>query len=235
MEGNLGTAGIAENLRRIREEIEGIAVGSGRKSDSVRLLAVSKTRTLGEIEEARDAGQLAFGENRVQELEEKAPALPRDIEWHLIGHLQSNKAAKALRLAAWIHSVDSVSLLQRLDRLAGELEARPYILLEINVSGESSKFGVKEEDAMAELAEAAASCRNLHWKGLMTMAPFDADEATLHRVFGGLRNLRDTWSARHGIPLSELSMGMSSDYAAAIREGATIVRIGSALFGHRQT
>ncbi len=223
---------LIRQYEQVKADVAAAAVKAGRRPGDVRLIAVSKTFPAADIAAVYDCGQRLFGESKLQELEPKTAALPADIEWHLIGHLQSNKAAKAVACASCIHSVDSVKLLERLERLAGEVGRRVDILLEFNLSGESSKFGAGDADAMA-LAQAAACCRNLRWRGLMTMAPLDADEMGLHRVFGGLRRLRDRMAAAFGVELPELSMGMSGDYHVAIAEGATLVRIGTAIFGKR--
>ena len=223
---------VKEQLAQVREAVASAALKSGRKPDDVKLLAVSKTFPNEAVTAAYEAGQRLFGENKVQELELKAPALPSDIQWHLIGHLQSNKALKAVTLAHSIHSVDSVRLLQRLDRLACENKCRPEILLELNISGEESKFGAGEKEAMLLAAEAVKAA-NLSFRGLMTMAPFDAGEKTLRSVFSELRRLRDSMEKEFTLTLPELSMGMSGDYAVAIEEGSTLVRIGTAIFGKR--
>ncbi|HPY91507.1 MAG TPA: YggS family pyridoxal phosphate-dependent enzyme [Lentisphaeria bacterium] len=222
---------IQDNLKAVNERIEEALARAGRAPRTTRLLAVTKTFTPEVIQEAYRAGQRSFGENRVQELAAKAPALPPDCEWHLIGHLQRNKVRQALGFATWIHSVDSPALLERIQRLADEVGAAPKLLLEVNVSGEESKIGFAPdavEAALAEMPAGPAEC-----VGLMTMAPLGADEGTLHSIFGGLRQLRDRLQDRLGMPLPELSMGMSSDLEAAIAEGATIVRVGTAIFGRR--
>jgi len=224
---------VAANLARIRERIAAAAARAGRGADTVRLVAVSKTFPPAAVLAAHAAGQRLFGENRVQELAAKAPELPPDIAWHLIGHLQGNKAAKAIGHAAYIQAVDSLSLLLRLDRLAGESGRRLPILLEVNVSGEPGKFGLRGEAEIQSCAEAALSCANLAWQGLMTMAPFDLPEPGLRRVFAGLRECRDRLARDLATPLPELSMGMSGDFEPAIAEGATLVRIGTAIFGTR--
>ena len=216
----------------VLEDVRREAAAAGRAAGSVRLLAVSKTFPADDIAELYRCGCRVFGENRVPELLEKASALPADIEWHLIGQLQANKVRKAVGCASLIHSVDSVSLLERLERIAGEEGKRPGFLLEVNVSGEASKSGCAPE-ALDVLAQAAANCRTVVWRGLMTMAPAGASEAVLHEVFGGLRQLRDELAVKYGVTLPELSMGMSGDWRIAVREGATIVRIGTAIFGNR--
>ena len=224
---------IAQNLAEVRKAIADEARKAARKDDSVRLLAVSKTFPAEDVKEAYDAGQRMFGENRVQELEAKAPLLPADIEWHLIGHLQSNKAAKAVEYASWIHSVDSEKLLERIAKAAEQRGKVMNILLEVNISGEESKFGLRDYEEIRSIASSALQMPNIRLQGLMTMAEFDATETRLHETFAGLRAMRDRLEKELDIALPELSMGMSSDYPAAIDEGATIVRIGTAIFGRR--
>ena len=225
---------IADNIMQIRAKIAEYAIASGRAADAVRLLAVSKTFPAADIAEAREtASQFMFGENRVQELAEKAPVLPDDIQWHIIGHLQSNKAAKAAELAHWVHSVDSEKLLNKLQAGAEAANRTLNILLEVNWTGEESKSGIRSADEALRLAEKAMFCKNLNLRGLMTMAEFDATEARLRETFSGVRELRDRMERELGRTLPELSMGMSGDFREAILEGATIVRIGTAIFGRR--
>ena len=225
---------IADNITQIRAKIAEYAIASGRAADAVRLLAVSKTFPAADIAEAREtASQFMFGENRVQELAEKAPVLPDDIQWHIIGHLQSNKAAKAAELAHWVHSVDSEKLLNKLQAGAEAANRTLNILLEVNWTGEESKSGIRGADEALRLAERTVSCKNLNLRGLMTMAEFDATEARLRETFSGVRELRDRMERELGLTLPELSMGMSGDFREAILEGATIVRIGTAIFGRR--
>ncbi len=223
---------IEQRLAGVRERIAAAARAAGRLPETVRLVAVSKTVDAAAVGEALAAGQRAFGENRVQELAAKAAALPGDCEWHLIGHLQQNKARAAVQDAAWIHSVDSLDLLERLDRIAGEEGRRPRVLLQVNMTGEATKSGLVPEAVPAVVA-AARACANLSCRGFMTMAEFEADEAALRACFGGLRRLRDEVAERCGMDLPELSMGMSGDYEIAIAEGATMVRVGTAIFGPR--
>ena len=224
---------LQENLERVRANVAAAAEKAGRDPRSVRLLAVSKTFPLSDILEAHEAGQLEFGENRVQELETKVPNGTSDIIWHLIGHLQSNKAEKAVELAEYIHSVDSVKLLNKINTAAAKRGKIQKILLEVNVSGEESKFGLSGWDALRETAEHALGLANIQLSGLMTMAPLDADDAVLHSTFGGLREFRDRLEREFSVTFPELSMGMSHDYPVAIAEGATIVRVGTAIFGGR--
>jgi pyridoxal phosphate enzyme (YggS family) len=223
---------IRRNLAEVKARIQQAAVAAGRGLETVRLVAVTKTVSSEAILHARAAGQLDFGENRVQELAGKAADLPPDCVWHMIGHLQQNKAREAVRRVAWLHSVDSVALLERLERLAAEAQAHPTVLLQVNLSGEASKSGVPPDQA-ANLVAAACRCVNLTCRGFMTMAPFGAPPAELHRLFGSLRRLRDRLAEQFATPLPELSMGMSGDFEVAIAEGATLVRIGTAIFGVR--
>ncbi len=212
-------------------ELQKILQECSRPSDAVKILAVSKTFPIAAIQEAYDCGVRMFGENKIQELSEKASVLPDDIQWHFIGHLQSNKAAKAVQYAAWIHSVDSLKLLHKLDRLAGEMGKKPVILLEVN-SGEESKSGVDYEE-LGVLAAAARDAENLDWRGLMTMAPLTEDRTQWKQAFARLRASRDELERTLNVKLPELSMGMSGDFAEAAAEGSTIIRVGSRLFGNR--
>ena len=199
---------------------------AGRPCGSAKLVAVSKTFPVDSIQRVYDRGQRIFGESRVEELMQKATTLPHDIEWHFIGHLQNNKVKKVLEYACMIHSVDSIRLLERIDRLAGELGKCPQLLLEVNVSGEVSKYGFSAEE-LPEAVRRARELANIELSGLMTMAPLDATEDELLRVFSALKSLADN------MEIAELSMGMSGDYVEAIACGATLVRIGSAIFGGR--
>ena len=221
----------AEEYKKLQTELAEHLNKLNRPADSVKILVVSKTFPIEAIREAYASGVRMFGENKVQELSVKAESLPDDIEWHFIGHLQSNKAAKAVQYAQWIHSVDSVKLLNKLDRLAGEHAKQIHILLEVN-SGESAKSGVDYAD-LPELAEAAKNAQHLIWQGLMTMAPLSEDPAVWQAAFARLRIARDELEKIHNIKLPVLSMGMSGDFAEAAAEGSTLIRIGSRLFGQR--
>ena len=223
---------ISENLLCVRRQIARAAEAAGRNADEINLVAVSKTVDPEHVRAAMDCGHNAFGENRPQELERKVSALKGQGEWHFIGHLQSNKVRNVVRTAAWIHSVDSAKLVSRIERIAGDENRHLRILLQVNVSGENSKFGLSPED-VAPLIEKALGCRNLDCRGLMTMAPYGAPDTELHRLFAATRELRDKLADRFNTPLPDLSMGMSGDFPQAIAEGATIVRIGSAIFGAR--
>ena len=225
---------LRDHLESVRGQIAAAEAAAGRPEGSVRLLAVSKTFPAGDVAEALACGQTCFGENRVQELASKAPVLSDTIEWHLIGSLQSNKAAKAAALASWIHSVDSEKLVRKISAAADSLGKTVNILFEVN-SGEENKTGFRSSDDLRASLEAALALPGILVRGLMTMAPLGSDEAALHRVFAALRTRRDTLEQEFGVKLPELSMGMSGDFREAIAEGATIVRIGTAIFGGRQS
>ena len=228
----MSTEELARALAAVQKRIEAAALAAGRPPDAVRLVAVSKTVGEDRVRAAYEAGQRAFGENKVQELKRKAGCLPPDCEWHLIGHLQRNKVRDAVRAATWVHSVDSVALLQRIERIADEEGRRPKILIQANISAEMSKHGLST-GGIRDVVEEALACEHLECRGLMTMAPYGAAEEDLRSIFGALRQLRDACVAELGQPLPELSMGMSGDYEIAIAEGATLVRIGTAVFGAR--
>jgi pyridoxal phosphate enzyme (YggS family) len=223
---------IAQRLASVKTTIAGVATAAGRKPEEVQLIAVTKTHPPESIHEAMHEGQLVFGENRVQEARVKIPLLPSKARWHLIGHLQKNKIRAALPLFEWFHGVDSSGLARDMDRIAGELGLFPKILLEINVAGESTKFGFKPAEIRRDL-EGLLVLERLQIGGLMTIAPIVEEAGEARKYFAELRALRDDLQAAAGIPLPELSMGMSGDYAAAIQEGATMVRIGTAIFGPR--
>ena len=223
---------ISDNLINIHSRIQDAAHRVGRQVSDVRLVAVSKTYPPAVIQEAWNSGQRVFGENRVQDALPKIAELPAEAEWHFIGHLQSNKIRKALPAFTLIHGVDNLELAQQINRIAGEMGLTANILLEINVSGESSKFGFSPTDLRQNL-EGLLCLPNIGINGLMTMAPYSEDPETARPVFSKLRILRDELAAQSGKALQELSMGMSGDFEVGIEEGATIVRIGSSIFGHR--
>jgi pyridoxal phosphate enzyme (YggS family) len=223
---------ISDNLINIHSRMQDAAHRVGRQVLDVRLVAVSKTYPPAVIQEAWNSGQHVFGENRVQDALPKIAELPAEAEWHFIGHLQSNKIRKALPAFTLIHGVDNLELAQQINRIAGEMGLTANILLEINVSGEASKFGFSPAD-LRENLEGLLCLPNIRINGLMTMAPYSEDPETARPVFSKLRILRDELAAQSGQALPELSMGMSGDFEVAIQEGATIVRIGSSIFGHR--
>jgi len=223
---------ISDNLINIHSRMQDATHRVGRQVSDVRLVAVSKTYPPAVIQEAWNAGQHVFGENRVQDALPKIAELPAEAEWHFIGHLQSNKIRKALPAFTLIHGVDNLELAQQINRIAGEMGLTANILLEINVSGEASKFGFSPTDLRQNL-EDLLCLPNIRINGLMTMAPYSEDPETARPVFSKLRILRDELAAQSGKALQELSMGMSGDFEVGIEEGATIVRIGSSIFGHR--
>lgn len=222
---------IRQNLESVRNRIRAVATRAGRDPAAIRLVAVSKTKPADLIREAFEAGQTAFGENYAQEMKEKADALAGlPIEWHFIGHLQRNKAKVVAPIASWIESIDSNELAEAIDRHTAQ---RISCLIEVNVGDESSKSGARAEDVVA-IGRRIVALDHLDLKGLMIIPPYDPDPEKSRPFFRALRELRDqlipTLGAEH---LRELSMGMSHDFEAAIEEGATIVRIGTAIFGER--
>jgi pyridoxal phosphate enzyme (YggS family) len=227
---------IADRLSAVRARIDAAARGAGRDPSSVRLVAVSKTFPIEAVRDACAAGQRDFGENRVQEALEKIGAAANlDVRWHLIGHLQTNKARKAATAFAMIQSVDSVELLRRLDAAAIEAGRTPDLLIQVDLAGEATKSGARPEDVPAIL-DAATACRAARVVGLMTIPPIPDTPEDARPWFRRLRDLRDGWLAAGTPPamLRELSMGMSGDFEVAVQEGATIVRVGTAIFGARR-
>lgn len=223
---------IANRLNQIRERISTACARAGRDVSSVELVAVSKTKPAEVIQEAVDAGQLLFGENRVQEVLLKKPVLPSKLRWHLIGPLQSNKVRKVLPHVEMVEAVDSLDIAKDINRIAAELGLHPKVLLEINVAVESSKhgFGAKQ---IREQLEALYALDRLYIQGLMCIPPFDPTPEQSRKYFVQLRTLRDELEKTGGAPLPVLSMGMSHDFEVAIEEGATLVRVGTAIFGGR--
>jgi hypothetical protein len=224
---------VQKNLSEIHARIESAATRYGRKASEIQLVAVSKTHPPELIHEAFEAGQRAFGESRVQDALPKLDALPAGIEWHFIGHLQTNKIRKVVARFALFHGVDNENLAAQINRIAGELGVTANVLLEVNVSGEESKFGFAPENLPAAL-ENLAPLPFLRIRGLMTMAPYSDTPEEARPFFAKLRELRNRLASQTGLPLSELSMGMSGDFEQGIAEGATIVRVGSAIFGSRE-
>lgn len=223
---------IADRLAEIQSRIADAAVRSGRSADEVELLAVAKTFPPEAVEEAAAAGQQLFGESRVQECLTKIPALSSRLSWHFIGHLQSNKIRKVLSLCEAFHSVDSTALALDMERIAEEEGLRPEIYLQVNVAEDGRKFGFTAESVRREIAP-LLELRRVQVVGLMTIPPLVADPELTRPHFAALRELRNRLAAETGTPLTGLSMGMSGDYTTAIEEGATIVRVGSSLFGGR--
>jgi PLP dependent protein len=242
---------IAENIRLIRERIDAAARRSNRNPADVRLMAVSKTQTADKIREAYEAGQRDFGENRVQEFQTKHAELSAasptaasakvcnvfDIdqaEFHLIGHLQSNKANKAAELFTCVQSVDSLHLATKLHAAAEKLDRRLRILIEINIGLDEAKTGfAPDSEELVQLIGRRKEMKHIELRGLMTVPPFTEDPQGARPYFRDLRKLRDELSARMNVELPELSMGMSHDYEVAVEEGSTCVRVGTAIFGAR--
>lgn len=223
---------IADNLLEVRQRVEQAAAKAGRKSDDCELLVVSKTWPADKVAEVADAGQLSFGENKVQEAEGKVPALPDNLCWHLIGHLQRNKVRKALPLFDVIHSIDSLKLARYTSNIATELKLKPQVYLQVNIAGEESKNGYSVEDLRRDYDD-LLGLQGLQIQGLMCIPPAAKTPEDARPWFAALRELRDELEQRGGHTLPGLSMGMSGDYPVAIEEGSTIVRVGSAIFGHR--
>jgi pyridoxal phosphate enzyme (YggS family) len=220
----------SERLERIERRIAEACEKAGRPRNAVRLLAVSKTKPPEAVREAAGCGLRLFGENRVQEAQSKIPLCPEGLEWHLIGHLQTNKAKVAATLFRMVHSVDSLKLLRALETHVG---VTMPVLLQVNVSGEAAKFGMKP-DEVAGVIDAANRMQKCEVHGLMTIPPFSPDPEKTRVHFAALRALRDRLQDETGTPLPELSMGMSHDLEVAIEEGSTWVRIGTDLFGSRK-
>jgi len=229
------TGSTASRLAAVRRQISAAAARAGRRPEEITLIAVSKTFGADSVRDAAAAGQIAFGENRVQEgLEKISATSPLSLEWHLIGHLQSNKAKKAAAAFAWIHSIDSLDLLRKIDAGAADARVVPRVLIQVDLAHEATKSGVDESQIEA-LARAALELRSVELRGLMIVPPIPVDPEESRPWFRRLRELRDRLVAG-GLPathLTELSMGMSHDFEVAIAEGATMVRVGTAIFGRR--
>ena len=222
----------AENLDSIQKRIAAASVRAGRDPNSVTLLAVSKSHPPESIQTAVACGQIFFGENKVQEAKAKIPLSPSKARWHFIGHLQSNKVRDAVELFEMIQGVDSLAIAQEISKRANQASKTMPILLEVNVAGEGSKFGYQPEQLLAELAQLSALPR-IEIHGLMAIPPYSTVAEKSRTDFQRLRELKEQAENILGYPLPQLSMGMSSDFEIAIEEGATIVRIGTALFGER--
>ena len=223
---------IADNLVRVREQISSAVAKSGRTSNDVELVAVTKTHPAESVREAIESGQILFGESRVQEARAKISELPSNLRWHFVGHLQKNKIRHSLPLFEMFHGIDSLELAREMDRIAQEDGAHPSVLLQVNVAGEGSKFGFSPDKLCGEM-ESLLDLPRLMLGGLMCIPPL-ADEAEASRkYFIQLRELREEVEKHCGIKLAHLSMGMTNDYAVAIEEGATLVRVGTAIFGER--
>lgn len=225
--------GITDRVEKVQSAIEKACKRSGRSPEEIKLIAVSKTFPVEVIQQAYDAGLRIFGENKAQELRDKAPQLPADIEWHFIGHLQSNKIKYAAPVSALIHSVDSLSIAEALSAFAVKKGMEIPVLIEVNTSGEASKFGMTADDVEGNFKQ-IRMLENIKVRGLMTIGPMTADEERIRNSFRLLRSLRDKLAAiADESEIAALSMGMSQDFEIAIEEGSTMIRVGTAIFGHR--
>jgi pyridoxal phosphate enzyme (YggS family) len=223
---------VAQNLERVRSQIAEAARKSGRALDDIELVAISKTHEAEKVRAAFDAGQQLFGESRVQEARAKIPLLPAAARWHFVGRLQKNKVRHALPLFELFHSIDSLELAAQMDRIAGEEGLRPRVLIEVNVAGEGSKIGFAPEALKAQM-DALLGLSRLTVEGVMTIPPIAPEAEASRSYFVALRELRDQLAAKFGVLLPRLSMGMTSDFLVAVEEGATLVRVGTAIFGKR--
>ena len=225
---------VSQNLESVREQIAQAAAKAGRAVEDIELVAITKTHPAEKVREAIEAGQTLFGESRVQEARAKIPELPSNTRWHFVGHLQKNKIRHALPLFEMIHSVDSLVLAQDIDRIAEEEGLHPRVLLEVNMAGEGSKFGFSSEKLHDQMEELLALPR-LSILGLMTIPPFAEEAEESRKYFARLRELRDRLQTGFRVDLAQLSMGMTQDFPVAIEEGATLVRVGTAIFGERRS
>lgn len=225
---------IGANINQVLENIKNACKKSGRNPEDVTLIAVSKTKPLPMPQEAYEAGSRNFGENKVQEIMDKYPNLPSDIRWHMIGHLQRNKVKYIIDKVALIHSVDSLRLANEISNQAQKKQVDVDILIEVNIAGEESKFGTSREEVF-QLVEEIAKLPNIFIKGLMTIAPFVANPEDNRKYFRQIRELSVDIMNKNidNVTMSVLSMGMTGDYMVAIEEGATMVRVGTGIFGER--
>ena len=224
---------ITENLERVREQMGQAAAKAGRAVEDIELVAITKTHPAERVREAIEAGHSLFGESRIQEARGKIPELPSNIRWHFVGHLQKNKVRHALPLFEIIHSVDSLALAEDINRIAQEEGLHPRVLLEVNVGGEGSKFGFAPEKLRAEL-ESLLALPRLSILGLMCIPPIAEEAEASRKYFVQLREFRDSLQTEFRVDLAQLSMGMTQDYWDAVEEGATLVRVGTAIFGERK-
>lgn len=225
---------VAENLEQVRKNIELACKEAGRDPKEVTLISVSKTKPVSMLQEAYDAGSRDFGENKVQEIMDKVPQLPSDIRWHMIGHLQRNKVKYIVDKVALIHSVDSLRLAETIEHEAAKHNVTIPVLIEVNVAQEESKFGLKTEEVLS-LVESVATFPHIHIEGLMTIAPYVEDPEENRGIFRQLKKLSVDIDAKNinNVNMSVLSMGMTGDYQVAVQEGATMVRVGTGIFGER--
>jgi hypothetical protein len=223
---------ISGNLEKVRAQIAAAAEKSGRDAADVQLVAVTKKQDAKKIRAAEEAGQMLFGESRVQEARAKIPLLSSRLRWHFIGTLQKNKIRQALPLFEMFHSVDSLALAEDIQRIADEEGANPRVLMQVNVAGEASKHGFSPETLRRDF-EKLLSLGRLTTEGLMTIPPLAPEAEASRRHFAALRELRDALEEEFSVRLEQLSMGMSGDFTVAVEEAATLVRVGTAIFGSR--
>jgi pyridoxal phosphate enzyme (YggS family) len=223
---------IAQNYKFVLNNINERCVLSNRNIDEIQLIAVSKTFPMSIINEAFDCGIRIFGENKAQELRDKAKENQNQLSWHFIGHLQKNKVKYVIGTADYIHAVDSLELAQEINKRAESLKIRQSVFIEVNTSGEETKYGISGFEALHKIVEHSQSLKNISVEGLMTMAPYTDNESVIRNTFINLRELKEKINS-FGYNLVHLSMGMTNDYLVAIDEGATMLRIGSAIFGDR--
>ena len=225
---------IAENYKQVKENIAQACRAVGRNPEEVTLIAVSKTKPVEMLQQAYDAGARCFGENKVQEIMDKYPCLPEDIKWHMIGHLQRNKVKYIVDKVAMIHSVDSLRLAEAIEQEAKKQNVKVPVLIEVNVAGEESKFGLKPEEVLPFL-ETVSNFEHLQVKGLMTIAPYVENPEENRQIFRQLKKISVDIDQKNinNINMSVLSMGMTGDYQVAVQEGATMVRVGTGIFGDR--
>ncbi len=225
---------IKDNLIYINKSIKDTCIRAGRTEDAVSLIAVSKTKPVSAIQEAYNCGIRDFGENKVQEIMDKYPVLPKDIKWHLIGHLQRNKVKYIIDKVYLIHSVDSVRLAEQIQKEAIKADVHMDILIQVNISREDTKFGLNETDVI-NIIEEVSKFDRVHIKGLMTIGPMTEDEDDIREVFKKLKQLSVDIQTKNidNVSMTVLSMGMSGDYTIAIEEGSTYVRVGTSIFGER--
>src|SRR6184192_1776804 len=223
---------LAANLKRVLMQISNSARKAGSSPDEIELVAISKTHDAEKVHAVYEAGQVLFGESRVQEARAKIPLLPSSLRWHFVGHLQKNKIRQALLLFELFHSVDSLALAHEMNRIADEDGIHPRVLLEINVSGEGSKFGFKPETMRAEM-ESLLALPRLSIEGLMIIPPLAEEAEASRKYFVRLHELRAALEKEFDVKLPHLSMGMTNDFPVAVEEGATLVRVGTAIFGER--
>lgn len=225
---------VKENLNEVEQNIKAACEKAGRSRDSVKLIAVSKTKPVEMLKEVYDEGVFDFGENKVQEIVAKRDNMPSDVKWHMIGHLQRNKVKYIIEDVELIHSVDSYRLAEEINIQAKKVNRIVPILIEVNVAGEDSKFGIRADETL-QLVEEIAPLENVRIKGLMTIAPYVEDAEDNRKWFKTLRQMSVDIASKNidNVSMSELSMGMTGDYTVAIEEGATLVRVGTGIFGAR--